>query len=251
MSSIQDYLKKYSDMFKSRKLRRSTNRSTKHRSITPKSFLIKLSPKNNQGRTATEEIFNTENKIFFEKIVNSRNSSPIKTPQPSRNVSPFKQAINDPPSNSKRSHLVLTSNRKDETLPALTCRKESYPKLPTRETELKIQKILKDCEETRIRLVESSSRLGHLSKQECQLTRLYTKEMQWTADKIMEVNAYGSEIMQTLFEEHKKSKSFYENEKVLLMQKLNENSVKDFKAKANRIKRLMNERRHKLLSKIM
>ena len=86
MSSIQDYLKKYSEMFKSRKLRRSTNRSTKHRSITPKSFLIKLSPKNNQGRTATEEIFNTENKIFFEKIVNSRNSSPIKTPQPSRNV---------------------------------------------------------------------------------------------------------------------------------------------------------------------
>ena len=75
--------------------------------------------------------------------------------------------------------------------------------------------------------------------------------MQWTADKIMEVNAYGTEIMQTLFEEHKKSKSFYENEKHLLMQKLNENSVKDFKAKANRIKKLMTERRQRLFSKLM
>lgn len=251
MNSIEEYMKKYSDMFRSRRLRRTRNGSTKQRSITPQSFLAKLNTKNNLGRTPTEEIFNTENKIFFTKIADSRNSSPVKTSQHSRNASPFKQSIIDCPWSSKRSHIVLTSSRKEDFLPSLTCRKESFSKTLKKESEIKIEKILKDCEETRVKLVESSSRLGILSKQEYQLARLYTKEMQWTADKIMEVNTYGNEIMQTLFDEHKQSKDYYETEKNLLVKKLNENSEKNFKAKANHIKKLMTERRHKLISKIM
>ena len=251
MNSFEEYLKKYSDMFKSRRLRRTRKGSTNLRSTTPISFLATLNPKKNLGRTPTEEIFNTENKIFFSKIVNSRNSSPVKTSPHSRNVSPFKQSIIDSPWSSKRSHIVLASGRKEDFLPSLTSRKESLSKTFRRESELKIEKIMKDCEETRVKLVESSSRLGILSKQECQLARHYTKEMQWTADKIMEVNTYGNEIMQTLFDEHKQSKDYYETEKNLLVKKLNENSEKNFKAKANQIKKLMTERRHKLISKVM
>jgi hypothetical protein len=234
-------------MFKARRLRRSRNLSGNRKDVTPKSFLIKLSPNHQTGRTVTEEIFDEENFRFYQKVVSSRSNSPAKTPQPSRNISPHKGSINESPWSIRKAKIALISSKKPQILPSLTSRKESLQDFIRRESEVKLEKIMKNCDETREQVVESSSRLSNLAKQECLMTKLYTQEMKWTADKIMEVNGFGSDIMKTLFDEHKQSRDFYENEKNLLLKKINERNTKDFKAKANRIKKMMTEYRQKLI----
>ena len=241
MDSIEEYLNRYLEMFKP-KLRRTVamkEREVGYLTPTPKSFIHSM-VKEKGSRNVTEEIFNEENNKFCSNLLNTRSGSPFKTPPPSFYPSDKGGFLGSRLKKSKDNlSQVLTSKKSRIVLPAL--RKKS-------ENSEKVEQILKNCEDARNLVIESSGRLKFFADQDSGIMKLYAKKVARTSDVLMQVGGHSKEILKILYEEYKKSDEFNEKEKVDLLNKIHMKTVEDYKAKTRNMKRIMMSCRQKIKS---
>ena len=193
MDSIEEYLIRYFKMSKTRFRRMKSKRSHREGFLTPtpQSFLQKISKEKGAG-DVTEEIFNEENKSFCNKVLNSRSGSPFKTPPPSFYPSDKAGFLGHRLKTGREGVSQYLGQRKTElVLPTL--RKKS-------ENSMKIEQILKSCEETRNLVIETSSRLKFFVNQDHGVMKMYAKKVARTSDVLMQVGGHKKEIQKVLFE---------------------------------------------------
>lgn len=204
---------------------------------TPKSFFHSI-VKERGSENVTEEIFCEENKKFCSNLLNSRSGSPFKTPPPSFYPSDkFGYFGNRLKKSKDNLSQMIGSKRSKIVLPTL--RKKS-------ENSEKVEQILKNCEDARNLVIESSGRLKFFADQDSGIMKLYAKKVARTSDVLMQVGGQNKEILKILFEEYKKSDEFYEKEKIELLNKIHMKTVEDYKAKTRNMKKIMMNCRQKI-----
>lgn len=239
MDSIDEYLARYMKMRKPRLKRfKSSMRNSKESCLTPipQSFLHKI-VKEKSSENVTEEIFTEENKKFYSSVINSRSGSPFKTPPPS--FFPV----------DKTEGFGLVRNKGIESLSRVFVQRKKLglPKLRDKsDRTLKIEQILKDCQDARKQVMESSNRLKFFVDQDSEVMKMYARKVARTSDVLMHVCGQRDEVLKVLFEEYKKSDEFHEREKIDLLKKLQLKKTEEFRAKARNMKKIMMSHRQKI-----
>lgn len=239
MDSIDEYLTRYVKMHKPRLKRfKSSMRKNKESCLTPipQSFLQKIA-KEKSSENVTEKIFTEENKKFYSSVISSRSGSPFKTPPPSFYP------------NDKIEDLGYFRAKATDSLGRVFMRnkKLGLPKIRDQsEKSVKIEQILKDCQEARKQVIESSNRLKFFVDQDSEVMKMYAKKVARTSDVLMHVCGQRDEILKILFEEYKKSDEFHEREKIDLLKKLQLKKADEYKEKARNMKKIMMSCRQKL-----
>lgn len=247
---MNHYIKRYSEILQTTTpLRKDSSLSQRPVSVTPTplSFLNNLSPQNKRLITATEEILSQEHDRFYEKAKSSRSSSPATLNSPSPfHISTHLSASPHKFRKYNRMSPSLSPMRNQSYLPILSPSKDKVGRLakkPLIEQNnskfFKIDLILKACEDESGKMIENSKKIKQFIGKERVVALNYVKEMEWTSNKLNEINGYDNNLMKNLFEEHKNTNIQYESEKVKISKKYKIRSLRDCKSKAKAIKKLL------------
>ena len=249
------YSEKYSQLMKKDKNSRHTcNIFTKTISstVSPISFLEKLSPDRKSPLTTTEEIYNEERFKFYKKL--SIPYSPAKTVDETNKISSFTPS----PQKSRLIRIItspVTENNQEKPLPGLTkpikrlCKFkiQDQSALNPHTRHKTINSILKACETTGDKIAFNSKKVKSFIEKERMIARQYTKEMKWTSDKLTELDGFNHQLMKTLYNEYKSFNTLYEKDKLLISKKYNHKSAKDYKAKAKNMKKFLTDFKNKVI----
>lgn len=239
MESIDNEMSKFRAKFKfGKKFNKSSNviqnklASNDH---SPVSFLDKLTPVEDNGNTIVEEIFHEEDSRFYNRFQNYLSSSPSRTPV--KLETSFTEFYSKS-SKKKTSALPKRLPQINPNFQAKTQLKKNSI-LTRRKNQYKVESILKECNDTYRTFSEQSCKFNSLMTKERKIARNYSKDLQWTSKKLLELDGYSNEIMKALYEEHKSSHDLYETEKNIMGKKYNNKTLAEFKRKAKHIKTLL------------
>lgn len=192
-------------------------------SSTPKlkeiNFLGTISRKSPMPITITEEIYEEENKNFYEKMIRKSESPVIKNISVSP-MSKIKKPLNSSLLLEKNNTLDVPTSKTPTNythLPPIHLRKSNYFRYETKNTgklkkKFSIGKILKAYEEG-CKKSENTKSLKQCIGRNSFIAKEYTKEMNWTSERLSEINGFNSDLMKKLYNEMKSSRNIYESEK--------------------------------------
>jgi hypothetical protein len=231
----------------------------------PVSFLERLDKFNNPI-TVTEEIYKQEESRFYNEAINNSSYSPSSnrtskqlSPVTSGTRSPYKpkpgqnrsrEGISVPVLSFKKEHLHTLQQINKSTLSPnnnpLHLEPKKFSKLKEKNYN-EISSILKACGDTKDLIAWRSKQLKTFINKERLIALKYQKELEWTSDKIREINGHSPELMKLLFDEHRLSHKFYEKEKIMICNKHNTKTSEDFKAKARGMKKFLSDFKNKVI----
>lgn len=238
MESLDKEMSKFKTKFKfGKKFTKSSNLicnkpiSNEH---SPVSFLEKLTPIGDNSNSIVEEIFHEENSKFYNRFQDYLSSSPSRTPV--KLETSYTESYTKP-SHKKTSMLPKKLPQIKPNFHTNTNLKSHS--LARRRNQYKVESILKECNETYRTFSEQSCKFNSLMTKERKIARNYSKDLQWTSKKLLQIDGYSNEIMKALYEEHKNSYDLYETEKNIMSKKYNHKTLAEFKKKARHIKNLL------------
>lgn len=247
MNHFENEFEKMRTQFKFRKnLIRSDNvlvYNFSSNSPSPPCFLENFSTMEKKGKSVVEEIFQEENERFYNRFLKTQTSSPNKTParlETSYTESPAKSkrkksSFLPPKSQNPRSPYLFPNIALKRTL------------LTRRKNQDKLENFMLKCSEAHKTISENSSKFNNLIEKERKIARNYSKDLQWTSKKLLELDGYKNKIIKALYEEHKVSHDSYETEKKTLSKRYNHRTLADYTRRIKHIKTLLVTYKNKVI----
>ena len=226
----------------------------KQRDLTPDPirFLDQFVAKPMKKVTIAEEIFDEEDRRFFErfqkKIDTTLQLSPLNKEKESISYSPHSGRNSNQNSLSpiNQNHHFQT---KFQVLPKINRKIITFSmnsKAFKRQTKyMAVDHIIKACESSGKRDM-SSYKLQKSIGVDRKIAVRYVKDIEWTSRKINEFTTYKSDIVKMLYEESKISNEHINKEKTSAYRSFNNKSLKDYKEKAKTIKGVLSKFRNRI-----
>jgi len=232
-------------------IRSDRDLGNKRTSITPSPspfffFVEKFASVEERGKSVVEEIFQEENFKFHQKFFNTQASPKNKTParlETCYTESPFKSKRKK----RKKSSVLPLKSPNPASLSLLPNIELKRTLLTRRKNQERLENFMLKCTEAHKTISEDSSKFKHEMEKEREIARNYSKDLQWTSKKLLELDGYTNNVIKALYEEHKVSHDSYETEKKTLSKRYNHRTLADYTRRLKHLKTLLVTYKNKVI----